>query len=693
MPTTAPMKLLDPTGRPIALAPTPLAVGGEGAIHDVVGDPSTVAKVYKEPQTFERSEKLRAMAKLASPSLLKVAAWPTTTLHPAPGGPVAGILMPKIAGYREIHQLYSVAQRKKDFPDADWRFLVHAARNCAIAFEAIHAEGHVVGDVNQKNVLVSPQAIVQFVDCDSFQVRSPTGKLYRCEVGVPEFTPPELQGQSFRTVDRTPNHDRFGLAVMIFHLLMMGRHPFSGVYAGQGDMPLEKAISTGLFAYSKSPQTTQMKPPPGTPPITILDASIFKLFERAFVAGAQGRPSPTEWKDTLAAFLSQLGPCSTDAKHIYPRSLRACPRGQLISCVGVVFFLASPLAGTQTDPNFNLATVWARIEKFTLDKFHYTRPSPSRASSMDARPVPSRLGTPSPRPSPPEPAKLDDFFEIVSFGGILIGLPLLFIATPVGLLCLFVFGLWYLGLLFTRSSRLERLNRFVRENDQTQIAWEDENWEWLAELHARTSKRDLLSNNLSQLEKIFEVESCATLEIIERIRSKLRASKTRYDEANYKHQNKRHELLKDSQQLQLKQYLDGFSIADYWIKGISSDRVSNLRSFGVETALDVERLSFLKVPQIGPVLTQRLHAWRHTLERNFEFIPGRPSKELLALEQTHRALVSRWEAELAAGPGLLQELLTTFQLRNGPSIRQIQAVVDELHQAELDVEIMERMLI
>ena len=80
--------------------------------------------------------------------------------------------MPKVVGCKEIHHLYSVAQRKRDYPEADWRFLTHAALNCAIAFEEVHRHGHVIGDVNQKNVMVSNKAIVQFVDCDSFQVRA-----------------------------------------------------------------------------------------------------------------------------------------------------------------------------------------------------------------------------------------------------------------------------------------------------------------------------------------------------------------------------------------------------------------------------------------------------------------------------------------------------------------------------------------
>ena len=59
------------------------------------------------------------------------------------------IVLPRVTDHREIHHLYSPAHRKIDFPTADRSFLIHVARNCAAAFESIHAAGHVVGDVNQ----------------------------------------------------------------------------------------------------------------------------------------------------------------------------------------------------------------------------------------------------------------------------------------------------------------------------------------------------------------------------------------------------------------------------------------------------------------------------------------------------------------------------------------------------------------
>ncbi len=161
-----PTQLHDHLGNEVRLPPKPFAVGGEGAVFDVLGRADLVAKLYSKPQSKERCDKLRAMAKLCSADLTKIAAWPTATLSNGNGAGIDGILMPKIAGYLEIHHLYSVAQRKKDFPDADWGFLLHTARNCAIAFEAVHAHGHVVGDVNQKNVMVSRKGIVALVDCD-----------------------------------------------------------------------------------------------------------------------------------------------------------------------------------------------------------------------------------------------------------------------------------------------------------------------------------------------------------------------------------------------------------------------------------------------------------------------------------------------------------------------------------------------
>ena len=60
------------------------------------------------------------------------------------------------------------------------------------------------------------------------------------------------------------NHDRFGLAILIFHLLFVGRHPFAGRYRGAGDLSIEKAIAERRFAFSKNRSETLVDPPPAS---------------------------------------------------------------------------------------------------------------------------------------------------------------------------------------------------------------------------------------------------------------------------------------------------------------------------------------------------------------------------------------------------------------------------------------------
>ena len=141
--------------------------------------------------------------------------------------------------------------------------LVRTAKNLAAAFYIIHKYGYVIGDVNEGNILVTKKACVRLIDCDSFQVQT-RDTIYHCEVGVAQFTPPELQKSKDFKMLRTRNHDNFGLAILIFLLLFMGRHPFSGVYKGTDDMPIERAIAEFRFAFGRSAALKAMSPPPNS---------------------------------------------------------------------------------------------------------------------------------------------------------------------------------------------------------------------------------------------------------------------------------------------------------------------------------------------------------------------------------------------------------------------------------------------
>ncbi|MBO3463147.1 tetratricopeptide repeat protein [Aetokthonos hydrillicola Thurmond2011] len=317
----------------INLAAT-LGRGGEACIYTVATDPDLVAKVYHKP-TVEQAHKLEVM--IAHPPENPTAnlghisiAWPIELLRSAEGSDrVVGFLMPRIQGMRPSIDFYNPRTRRQNCPLFNYQYLVRAARNLAAAFASLHASGYCVGDVNESNILVSDTALVTVVDTDSFQVRDPNSNfVYRCPVGKPEFTPPELQNKTFAECERTVTHDLFGLAVLIFQFLMEGTHPFSGIFQGYGDPPAYEArIAQGHFTYSQKRRIPYI-PTPISPPWEILHPSLQDLFVRSFEDGYNNpelRPTAQTWLSALTETENSLVSCSVNSQHRYSNHLHKCP--------------------------------------------------------------------------------------------------------------------------------------------------------------------------------------------------------------------------------------------------------------------------------------------------------------------------------------------------------------------------------
>lgn len=349
----------DGLGRPLALG-SQIGRGGEGAVWEV-RDQDAVVKVYHAPIDLTKAGKLKVMSQIATPDLLKVSAWPIGTAHERPSGKCVGIVLPRVSNHREIHELYSPVNRRAHFPTADWEFLLHVAMNCAAAVETVHDAGHVIGDVNPGGLLVSMQGTIRLIDCDSFQIRH-GGRMFLCNVGVPEYTPPELQCCSFESVERVQCHDSFGLAVLVFHLLFMGRHPFAGRYLGPGDMPIPKAISEGRFAFGRSASAYQMSLPPHSLPLEAVPQKLRDYFERAFARPASGivRPTAREWREALRAARTGLTRCANDSAHKYVSHLSACPWCRLEQGGSPVFF-ASVTTSFDFHAGFDLNAFWVAV--------------------------------------------------------------------------------------------------------------------------------------------------------------------------------------------------------------------------------------------------------------------------------------------------------------------------------------------
>jgi hypothetical protein len=311
-----------------------LGTGGEARVYAIPQEPSLVAKVYHEP-TDDRARKLMAM--LANPPDDPLAvrehvaiAWPVDLLLTTDRRhQCVGFLMPRLSGMHPIADVYNPRARRQKHAWFDYFRLHHTARNLAAAVHALHTRGYVIADVKQSNIFVTDTALVALVDTDSFQVRDARrGIVYRCLVSTPEVTPPELQGQRSTDIDRAPQHDLFGVAVIIFQLLMEGTHPFDGLFQGSGDPPpYEARIAAGHFSYGGG-RRVPFRPKPIAPPFKILHPTLQQLFRHCFEDGhdkPKARPDALAWRFALDEAEDHLITCPVSDQHRYGDHLSACP--------------------------------------------------------------------------------------------------------------------------------------------------------------------------------------------------------------------------------------------------------------------------------------------------------------------------------------------------------------------------------
>jgi len=307
-------------------------MGGEAYLYGLEEIDDLLAKVYHRP-TPERAEKLAAMVKHAPDDPMArsgqpAIAWPLERLLTLnDDAQCVGFLQSRVEHTRSVFEFYNPKTRRMQCPLFHYGYLIRTARNLAAAFHALHKGGFVIGDVNESNILVTETALVTLVDTDSFQIPA-DDRIYRCPVGKPEFTPPELQGVRFREVQRKPEHDAFGLAVLIFLLLMEGTHPFAGRLVSGGEpASLGDRIAANYYIYQIGRQIPY-EPMPNAPPIGLLQPELRAYMRQCFEAGHANpalRPTAEQWQQALDLAERNLRTCKVNTQHLYRASFGACP--------------------------------------------------------------------------------------------------------------------------------------------------------------------------------------------------------------------------------------------------------------------------------------------------------------------------------------------------------------------------------
>ena len=609
-----------------------LGRGGEGSVVEVVGRPEVAAKIYDPPPNNLQRNKLRAMARLAGAELTRVAAWPTDTLHAGAPQRIVGFLMPRVRGAHPLHQLYSPTERQRLFPGAGWTFLVRAAVQLAAAFEVVHRCGHVVGDVNERNVLVAGDACVTLIDADSFQVND-HGEAYLCDVGVDLFTPPELQGRDIRGVQRTANNDAFGLAVLVFQTLFMGRHPFIGRYAGDDDMTPQRAIAESRFAFSRTAGLLDMAPPPFALRLDELPPDVAMLFERAFLpkttAGAF-RPPASQWVEQLSQLAGRIRTCRIEPAHEYWSELDHCPWCRIIDEGGPNFFASThepPHARSEdfsgetpghetsggsggtsggTSGGGELEQLWRQYRAFELPAYPLPAMSASVAAGMTPRPLPREV------------------LRDVKWGRRLLVALLASLALAGGAGVMWWFETFpYAGLAAVLGLNLAVV--FAAMWSVIQI-----NARATQEMRSRRQLYRNRSRTVNDFVHRWKSDEQAYQDAVQRWLDRAERLRDNFTAVRNTREQESHNIESARRQAQLDAFLRDFPVDAQAFADFTPAQLMLLRSYGVQTACDVTAEAIAQLPQREQALGESLMHWRVRLEGEFHFDPSKPTTSSVA---------------------------------------------------------------
>ncbi|RAP58100.1 protein kinase [Oleiagrimonas sp. MCCC 1A03011] len=600
-----------------------LGKGGEGDVFACAASSDVAIKVYKERLRNSREGKVRAMveSKLASQSSL--VAFPAAVATDAKGR-FAGFAMRLVSGYKPVHELYSPKSRKVHFPNTDYRFLIRVAQNIARAVATVHQTGCVIGDFNHSGVLISKDATVALIDADSFQF-SLNGQTYPCVVGTEDFTPPELHGKRLAEVTRTRAHDNFGLAVVIFQLLVMGKHPYAGRYNGP-DIGLGEAIAQNRFAYSILRQReTQTIPPPASLSLDQFPRPIAHAFEEAFGLTPSSRPSPSIWITLLEELEKSLRRCASVKTHFFPHASGRCIWCEFTQRTSVELFPDTSGAGSipRSGP-FDIKRVMAAIRSI-----HLPRPEDL---------MPKWSGKPGPPTSAMDEAKQSRNAQRgVGTVLVLAATVAMFVAPKLTLIWLAMGVFGFTRLLSGKIDPAPLIRAYTDADHRIHSAIE------------------------SYLRSTGYTEAYG-------LRNQLQDHVAQYQQLDQQLNAALNHLQSTRRERQLDEFLDGIKIRETKIAGIGPSKTATLSSFGIETAADVVYRDVLSVPGFGPALTGNLVQWRKKHEARFRYNPTPNASDKQAENSVHVAVAKKrieLESKLNSGVAALNAAASRPATRKG----------------------------
>lgn len=328
-----------------------IGAGGEGRVYRIAGE-KLVGKIYKKAAP-EVEGKIRYMVQHPIEDLrdskgkvILALAWPQDILCDDHGAFI-GYTMPFIQNGVEICTVARGCDMPKAqamFPNYNWMFNLQVALNLSKAVAYLHARNCIVGDLNCKNIMVSPGGLITMLDNDSFDLLdTASGMHFRCCAGTQDYLAPELQGRNLRSPGTvfSKHSDNFALAIHIFQLLMNNFHPFTGknlvvIKDSTSDNPRLDHLVNGKCPFIHN--YADLTVPIGAPYLKeMVSPQLVKDFYRTFdydassiQARASQRTTAAQWVTDLQQFMNQFYTpgqayrCRNSARHFYLRQFGQC---------------------------------------------------------------------------------------------------------------------------------------------------------------------------------------------------------------------------------------------------------------------------------------------------------------------------------------------------------------------------------
>jgi DNA-binding helix-hairpin-helix protein with protein kinase domain len=479
-------------------------------------------------------------------------------------------------------------------------------------------------------------------------------------VGAPTFTAPELHGLPLDSTVRTQNHDAFGLAVLIFNLLFLGRHPFAGRYLGKGEMPPERAIRELRFAFGKHAASKLMAPPPFTPALELVPPAMAELFEASFdKSSVLERPSAQTWRGTLTEMLRGLVRCPREPAHVFPSHRTSCPWCAVVKAGGPVFFVTfeQETSTELTCRPSDLDAAWAELEQLRLPPVD---PGPDTLRDVH---VPDEMRQDARILTDAGNVAVGAGWGVAGalFASVLVNTPalLLWLGGASVLVLLGALGTW---LWIRRASPYAAtLERSIQAREREIAAGAPVLQTWREATSAFQSRFDGVLPGL-------------------------REAKEEYGGLRREYRRELTELYRHAEASQRRAFLDTLLIAHHDIPSIGPGRKAMLRAAGVFSASDVLRKN-LRLQGFGDDIHRKLRLWVKSVEKRFRFDPKRGIPEIARRElyerfrqrqQSLRAFVDTELDELRR----LRALVPEEAVRLAPVVQAVQTAIAH-HDAEL----------